>query len=141
MIWRTDSVPVLLVIDDNAELLQLFQRYLSGYTWQVMGAMDGQQARRILEQIRPAVILLDVMMPQEDGWAILQWLKARSATATIPVVVCSVLNEPHLAQSLGADAYLSKPVQQGALLQTLARWWPTAATPPSGHPASAPATE
>lgn len=141
LIWRTDNVPVLLVIDDNAELIQLFQRYLSGYNWQVMGAVDGQQARHILEQIRPAVILLDVMMPQEDGWAILQWLKADSATATIPVVVCSVLNEPHLAQSLGADAYLTKPVPPGALLQTLARWWPTAAIPPSDHPASAPATE
>ncbi|HRW11097.1 MAG TPA: response regulator, partial [Caldilineaceae bacterium] len=133
LIWPTDNAPIVLVIDDNEGLLQLFQRYLAGYVWQVIGVTDGVAARQTLEAIRPTVIILDVMMPKEDGWAIQQWLKATAATATIPVVICSVLNEPQLAQSLGAAAYLPKPVTQRALLQQLARWWPTAASPPSAH--------
>lgn len=141
LIWSTSRTPVLLVIDDNEELLQLFQRYLVGYAWQVIGVTDGEQARRILEQLRPTVIILDVMMPKEDGWAILQKLKADPTTATIPVVVCSVLNEPQLARSLGAAAYLPKPVKQRALLQALARWGSTPANPPSAHPAAASAAE
>jgi CheY-like chemotaxis protein len=141
LIWSTNRAPVLLVIDDNEGLLQLFRRYLAGYTWQVIGVTDGEQARSALEQFRPTVIILDVMMPKEDGWAILQQLKADPATATIPVMICSVLNEPQLARSLGAAAYLPKPVKQRVLLQALARWWPTPANLPSTHQAAVSATE
>lgn len=136
LIWPTDTAPIVLVIDDNEHFLQLFRRYLVGYEWQVIGVTDGAQTWRILEEIRPTVIILDVMMPKEDGWAILQRLQATPATYTLPVIICSVLNEPHLAQSLGAAAYLPKPVSQRALLQMLARWQPGAASLPPAHPAS-----
>lgn len=58
-------------------------------------------------------------MPGRDGWDFLQALKASPATRTIPVIVCSVLDEPEVALSLGAAAYLQKPIDQRRLLTTL----------------------
>ena len=83
----------------------------------------------MLSEIRPTVIVLDVMMPGEDGWEVLTKLKAQSGTAEIPVIVCSVLDEPHMAQLLGASEYLPKPVTQRALLRALLRYAPPGASP------------
>jgi CheY-like chemotaxis protein len=73
-------------------------------------------------EIRPTVIILDVLLPQEDGWELLMSLRADDRTRDIPVIVCSVLREPQLARSLGASAHLPKPVTQGALLEALTPW-------------------
>jgi CheY-like chemotaxis protein len=67
------------------------------------------------------VITLDVMMPNLDGWQVLRGLTSNPATARIPVAICSVLKEPELAFSLGARAYLKKPVDRMELVATLAR--------------------
>lgn len=65
--------------------------------------------------------LLDVLMPNNDGWQILEWLRAEPSTSTVPIVVCSVLDQPHLAFALGAQAVLQKPVTQADLLKTVHR--------------------
>lgn len=113
---------IVLVIDDNADIIALFQRYLGGHRVSVVGATDGEQALRLAAELQPQVITLDVMMPQQDGWEILQRLKGAPETRHIPVVVCSVLNEPQLAFSMGASAYVTKPISQVALLTTLQRY-------------------
>lgn len=120
--WPITSQNVLLVVDDNEGFIDLFRRYLAGHNWQVVGASSGEEARRILAETRPTVIALDVMMPKEDGWEFLMTIKENADTQTIPVIVCSVLDEPQLALSLGATAYLAKPVTQRALLRALAPW-------------------
>jgi CheY-like chemotaxis protein len=120
--WPVAELCVLLVVDDNAAFVDLFRRYLAGYNWQVVGATSGAEARRVIAETHPTAIALDVMMPKEDGWEFLMALKADVDTRNIPVVVCSVLNEPQLALTLGAAAYLVKPVAQQALLRTLAPW-------------------
>jgi CheY-like chemotaxis protein len=120
--WPVAELCVLLVVDDNAAFVDLFRRYLAGYNWQVVGATTGAKARQIIAEARPTVIALDVMMPREDGWEFLMALKADADIRDIPVVVCSVLNEPQLALTLGAAAYLAKPVAQQALLRALAPW-------------------
>jgi Amt family ammonium transporter len=61
-------------------------------------------------------------MPDEDGWEILMRLKSDPKSEDIPVIICSVLNEPQLGRALGAVDYLTKPVSQQALLQALAPW-------------------
>ena len=61
-------------------------------------------------------------MPGLDGWEMLQQLKASPATREIPVVVCSVLKEARLAQSMGAAGYLTKPVSQREFLEMVQRW-------------------
>jgi CheY-like chemotaxis protein len=120
--WPVSVSCVLLVVDDNEDLVDLFRRYLAGYKWQVIGASNGVEARRIITEGQPTLIALDVMMPEEDGWEFLLALKRNEGSRNTPVIVCSVLNEPQLALELGAVAYLQKPVTQQALLQALAPW-------------------
>jgi CheY-like chemotaxis protein len=127
--WPRMTPNLLLVIDDNAGLADLFRRYLAEAHWQVMGAANGAEARQVLTTVHPTVITLDVMLPQEDGWELLMALKAEAATRDIPVVVCSALNEPHLVTALGAAAYLPKPVTQPALQQALQPWMRVGASP------------
>lgn len=109
----------VLVIDDNAAIHQLFERYLAPHHFEVLHAHNGDEALRLARDASPQVITLDVMMPHTDGWQVLRTLAADELTAHIPVVICSVLKEPELAFSLGARAYLKKPVERLELLATL----------------------
>jgi CheY-like chemotaxis protein len=110
---------VVLVIEDNEGVIQAFRRYLVGYDYQVASTTQGGQALQLAKELRPDVITLDVMMPQQDGWEVLQALKADPDTRSIPVIICSVLEDPALAQMFGAFAYLRKPVSQASLVAAL----------------------
>lgn len=127
--WPIPRDSSLLVIDDNASFADLFRRYLHQHRWRVIGATSGVEARQILQEMCPTVILLDVMLPKEDGWEILRDLRSQAALAQMPIIICSVLNEPELASTLGASAFLLKPVTQQALLAALAPWHQDAASP------------
>ncbi len=111
----------VLLIDDNQAILQLFERYLTPQHYDVIKSRSGQEAVQLVTDNHPDVIVLDVMMPGVDGWQILRSLKQNPATQAVPVLVCSVLKEPELALSLGARAYLKKPVDRLELLATLDR--------------------
>ena len=116
-----DSLITLLVIDDNEGLIELFRRYLTGEDYRVIGAKDGMEGIQLAEEHSPDIIVLDVMMPQQDGWEVLQWLQNRRRTRDIPVLVCSVIDDPELAFSLGAAEFLAKPVKREELLRALKR--------------------
>lgn len=111
----------VLVIDDNSAIHQLFERYLAPHHYEIVHARGGQEALSLAVEKRPDVITLDVMMPNVDGWQVLHGLTSNPATAHIPIAICSVLKEPELAFSLGARAYLKKPVDRMELVATLAR--------------------
>ena len=120
--WPRRPTRILLAVDDNQGMLDLYQRYLAGQNWQVVTARNGSQARQALLTARPAAILLDIMMPEEDGWELLVSFKGEPELAGIPVIICSVINDPQLAASLGAAGCLAKPVTQQALVETLLPW-------------------
>jgi CheY-like chemotaxis protein len=128
----------VLVIDDNPAILQLFERYLTPQHYEVLKARGGAEVPALVAETHPAVIILDVMMPNLDGWQVLRSLKENPATAATPVIICSVLEEPELALSLGAHAYLKKPVERLALLAQVERLLdpatPAEAIPPPGSP-------
>jgi len=111
----------VLVVDDNAGMLELFHRYLADQEYRLIGAQNGAEGLRLAEEQQPDVIILDVMMPRQDGWEVLQLLQNRARTRHIPVIVCSVLDDPELAFSLGAAEFLAKPVTRSRLLGALAR--------------------
>lgn len=111
---------VLLVVDDQEPTQRLFQRYLAHQELKVIGISNPEQVLPVARQIRPALITLDVMMPNVDGWEILQALQTDDQTRHIPVLICSAWAEPELARSLGAAGFIKKPVTQKDLLQTLA---------------------
>jgi CheY-like chemotaxis protein len=114
--------PRVLVVDNNADFIALVARYLYQEDWEVVGAGDATQALERAREMRPRIILLDVMMPGRDGWDLLVRLRAAAETKETPVIVCSILNEPQLATSLGANGYLPKPLTQTDLLRALAPW-------------------
>nr|MBP8293953.1 response regulator [Caldilineaceae bacterium] len=118
----TAQAATVLIVDDNQDLVELFQRYLAGHRLTVLGVSNGAEALTSIQQSLPQAIVLDVMMPHQDGWELLQLLRQTPACATIPIIVCSVLRERDLALALGASDTLIKPVSQSALLDALRRW-------------------
>jgi CheY-like chemotaxis protein len=112
---------VVLVVDDNADTLQLFRRYLSGSRYQFIGAQSGRQALALAESARPDIIVLDVMMPEQDGWMLLSQLRENPRTRDVPVIVCTIVPQEQLALLLGAAQFLRKPISRAVLLAALDR--------------------
>ena len=118
------SVPAIkpktiLMVDDDADTVSLYKRYLGGEEFALRIARNWEELRASLAEGRIDLVLLDLLMPDEDGWDILQHLKASPETASIPVVVCSVLSQPRLALALGAAQVLQKPIDQAVLLRAV----------------------
>ncbi len=109
----------VLVIDDNVDTLQLFQRYLAGTRYAFVGARDPQQALDLAASLPPRIIVLDVMLPGVDGWELLGHLREHPRLRDVPIIVCSILPEEALALALGAAAFLRKPVSRLDFLAAL----------------------
>ncbi|MHB0875408.1 MAG: response regulator [Anaerolineae bacterium] len=109
----------VLVIDDNERVQQLFERYLAAEGYAVCCAGEAEEALAFVHRDRPDAIVLDVMMRNTDGWQLLQRFRADPDVQDVPVVVCSVLNEPELALALGARGYIKKPVSQQQMLTAI----------------------
>ena len=107
------------MIDDNSDAIVFIKAALKDTPYTVVGVQDPLQAMELVQEMHPCAITLDVMMPDLNGWQILHQLKASSATASIPVVMLTVLAEPNIGYVLGADDYLIKPIESGVLLDTL----------------------
>jgi len=106
----------ILVVDDNDDVLNLMQRYLAPQFFRVVVCQSGQQALELAPRLQPDLITVDLMMPEQDGWDVLQALLNRPDTRHIPIVVCSVLHEQDLALALGAAAFIEKPITEQGLL-------------------------
>lgn len=113
-----EQLPVL-VIDDNADTLQLLQRYTLGTRYRLITTRDPEQALSLVKEHSPQAIVLDVMMPNLDGWEMLGRLRQHPATARIPIIVCTILAQKEMARLLGASAFIKKPVTREAFLAVL----------------------
>lgn len=111
--------PSVLIVDDNAGLIRLLERYLADHACKVISAQNGEEGLRLARETHPSAILLDVMMPGMHGWDVLQRLRNDPRTSNIPIIVCSVLHNPDLALSLGATLFLPKPISQEDVLNAL----------------------
>ena len=116
-----DTRPAVLVIDDDPAVRELMERSLTREGHRVLHAADGPDGLRIAREQRPAVITLDVMMPGMDGWAVLSALKADPATAAIPVVMLTIIDEKQMGFALGAADYFTKPIDWPRLSEALRR--------------------
>jgi len=130
----------VLVVDDNRDLVHFYKRYTAGTRYHIVHAAQGQRAFEAIEAFAPALIVLDVMLPDVDGWELLVRLHEHPASRAIPVVVCSVIRERALALALGATLYLPKPVRRQEFIQALDQALHQAATRTTTVPANNAAT-
>jgi GAF domain-containing protein/CheY-like chemotaxis protein len=112
----------VVVIDDEPTARDLLQRLLRAEGFHVLTAAGGEEGLRLVRAIHPDIITLDVMMPGMDGWAVLTQLKADSATADLPVIVLTILDDKNLGFTLGAADYLTKPIDRERLSEILVRY-------------------
>ena len=109
----------VLAIDDNPDILELLQRFTAGTRYQVTATRDAGEILELVERLSPQIALLDIMMPDLDGWQLLGWLREHPLTAHIPVIVCTILAQEELAFLLGAAGFIQKPVTRERLLAVL----------------------
>ena len=115
----TDSQITVLAIDDNPDTLQLLERFTAGTRYRLLGESDAERSMALAEETQPDIILLDVMLQDVDGWELLGRFRAHPQLGDRPVIVCTILPQEELALSLGAAAFLSKPLSQRQLLAAL----------------------
>jgi signal transduction histidine kinase/DNA-binding response OmpR family regulator len=118
------SAPAILVIDDDPTARDLLSRMLSAEGYEVFTAPSGEAGIDAARQLQPDLITLDLLMPDMDGWAVLEALKSQAATADIPVVIATISDEQRLGFTLGAADYLSKPLDRQRVVSTVARHLP-----------------
>jgi signal transduction histidine kinase/CheY-like chemotaxis protein len=122
--------PTVVVVEDDRRSFDLLRVYLEEAGARVVSARDGEEGLDTVRRLSPAGVVLDILLPGIDGWEVLAQLKADPATAAIPVVVVSMLDERGHGFALGAAEYLVKPIGKDQLLAALYR---TAAIPERPH--------
>ena len=111
----------VLVVEDRADNQLIYDRMLRGTGYSVVQARTLHQAKDAVARSRPAAIVLDIMLGTESAWRWLGELKSAPATASLPIVVASDVDDPRKGYALGADVYLPKPVERAALPDVLDR--------------------
>ncbi|MEP7327033.1 MAG: response regulator [Gemmatimonadota bacterium] len=111
--------PVILVIEDDPDQRKLLEEILSSAGFRVFSASDGQAGIEAAAAVRPALVILDIMMPRLNGYQACRALRQNSATATTPILMLTHKQEQadeFWAEEVGASAYLAKPVGPTDLL-------------------------
>ena len=129
LVVAASAAATVLVIDDDPTTRELMRRTLVSAGFHVEMAADGRTGLALAARLRPAVITLDVMMPEMDGWAVLSALKADPALAGIPVILATLVEDPNLAFTLGAADYFTKPIDWLRFSAVLSRYRAGTPTP------------
>jgi signal transduction histidine kinase/DNA-binding response OmpR family regulator len=123
--------PLVLVVDDEVPARELLTSYLD-VEYRIAVAESGAEAVKKAQQLRPDAITLDVSMPGSNGFETLVALRKNPATANIPIIIVSMVDQKQIGFALGAADYLIKPIRKPALLETIRKHLP----PPSGDEAA-----
>ncbi|WP_449230411.1 response regulator [Azospirillum doebereinerae] len=114
-----DRTPHLLVVDDDREIRSLVAQFLTKHGFRVTGVKDGAEMMRTLDGARVDLIVLDLMLPGEDGLSLCRRLRASPPTAQTPVIMLTAMGEETdriVGLEMGADDYLAKPFSPRELL-------------------------
>ena len=112
----------VLIAEDEQDVVDILKAGLSRNGYEVMVAFDGEQAKIKIEEEKPDVILLDIMMPVVNGWEVLRWMRLEKKLST-PTIIVSAKNEMQdikKGYSLEADYYIMKPVRMSDVLKGIA---------------------
>ena len=122
---RNGAAPLVLVVDDDDHSRDILAQTLRRAGLRAAEASGGAEGLRLARELAPDLITLDVLMPGTDGWTVLRELKSDPATAAIPVVLASITDNRALGSALGAAAYVTKPFERDALMDTVRRLLPS----------------
>ncbi len=109
----------VLVIDDDPDARALIARSLVKERFRVEIAADGRSGLQRARELRPDVVILDVLMPEMGGWTVLEALKSMPDIAHVPVVMLTAVDEQRRAEGLGAASYIAKPIDRERLAQAI----------------------
>ena len=120
---ETETTLKVIYVEDDAEMIDLIRLILNRRGYHVTGANGGQQGLDLIRSQIPDLILLDLMMPDMDGWEVYQQLKSNPETSKIPVIIITAKSQPidrvlglHIAK---VDDYISKPFHPQELLDSI----------------------
>jgi signal transduction histidine kinase/CheY-like chemotaxis protein len=120
--WELDPLRVpVLIIEDDRETQFIYEKYLSGSRFQAIPVYSLAEARRVLLQVRPILIVLDILLRGQDTWAFLSQMKTEETTKDIPILVLTTVEDQRKGLVLGADAYVLKPIDRAGFLEELSR--------------------
>lgn len=105
---------VILVVDDDPMSLDIVRTYLESHNYTVATAMDGKEALAKIEEVQPALVLLDVMMPGMDGWEVARIVKNHPNFHDVRVIMLTArsdFTDKHEGLRAGADDYIVKPIR------------------------------
>jgi len=114
-----EKLPIVLVVDDNQQNLELIRAYLDDFECETLAACDGVEALELIADRKPDLVLLDVMMPKMSGFEVCRRLKNDASTEDIPIIMVTALNEfGDIERGIdsGADDFVSKPVNRLELI-------------------------
>jgi len=109
----------VLVVDDDPEAANLISSSLLHEGYNTIAATSGKEALKLAESYRPFAITLDILMPDMDGWEVLQALKKNPDTKDIPVIIISITKDRETGFALGAVGYVTKPVSKELLISEI----------------------
>ncbi len=135
----SESRPCILIVDDNTELATVMQLTLTRAGFEVHAVFSGYQALEWLGQRHPDVILLDLMLPGMNGFAVLRQLRANDLGRELPIIVLTARTDPESrreSESAGANDYLTKPVNTAQLVEHVRRALNSRAKAPTSDDAS-----
>ncbi len=115
----TPKQKTILVVDDEPEVITMIAGFVSSQGYNVITATSGREALELARSEHPFAITLDIIMPDMDGWEVLERLKRDPLTANIPVIVASVTDDRQTGFALGAVGYITKPVNRSALISEI----------------------
>ncbi len=110
----------ILVVEDDRQTLLLYEKYLQNSGYQIVPARSVDEARDVLQRLKPAAVVLDIMLEGETSWKLLAEIKSHAETRDLPVIVVTVTNREQKARALGADEFVIKPLDQKWLSRKLA---------------------
>lgn len=110
---------IVLAIDDDIQVISLYERYLHPQGYQVVPLTDASQAVERVKKLKPFAITLDIMMPGIEGWTVLDALKSDPETRHYPVIICSIIEDLEKGFNLGASDYLVKPILEEDIVNAL----------------------
>jgi len=102
----------ILVVDDDRQIVRLLRAYLEQVGYQVLTAYDGETALHILRRERPDLVVLDLMLPDRDGWDVTRIVRSDEKLAATPIIMLTARvedNDKIVGLELGADDYVTKP--------------------------------